>query len=111
LKCTSRYDADAESGVCFLADGAEQLGLQDELALLVLLASLVGLVVLPADCLLALTAVDVAYYVTTGSHVALVRVGLGDVDDAVEQVRLAVLAAEVLRLVSIALMYRDYEVS
>jgi hypothetical protein len=81
-------------------DGAEQLGLQDELALLVLLAGLVGLVILPADRLLALAALDVAHYVTSGRHVALVGVGFGDVDDAVEEVCLAVLAAKVLRSIS-----------
>jgi hypothetical protein len=102
LKCTSRYDAGREWCCPILGDGAEQLRLQDELSFLVLLARLVGLVVLPADRLLALAALDVAHYVTARGHVALVRVGLGDVDDAVEQVRLAVLAAEVLGCVSIA---------
>jgi hypothetical protein len=44
--------------------------------------------------------VNVAYDVATGRHVALVGLRLGDVDDAVEQIRFAVLAAEVLRHVS-----------
>ena len=79
-----------------LGDGAQQLGLEDELALLVLLASLVGLVVFPAHRLLALGAVDVADNVAAGGHVALVGVGLGDVDDVVEEIGLAMLAAEVL---------------
>lgn len=75
---------------------AQQLCLENELALLVLLAGLIGLVVLPADRLLTLATVDVADNVAAGGHVALVGLRLGDVDDAVEQVRLAVLAAEVL---------------
>ena len=40
---------------------------------------------------------DVAHDVTAGRHVALVGVGFSHVDDAVEQVSLAVLATEVLR--------------
>jgi hypothetical protein len=44
--------------------------------------------------------VDVAYDVTAGGHVALVRLRLGDVDDAVEQVCFAMLAPEVLRYVN-----------
>lgn len=84
-------------------DGAQQLCLQNELALLVLFARLVSLVVLPADCLLALPAVDVADYVATGRHVALVGIRLGDVDDAVKEVGFAVLAAEVLQGVSATL--------
>jgi hypothetical protein len=79
---------------------AQQLRLQNVLALLVLLAGLIGLVVLPADRLLALSAVDVAYDVAAGRHVALVGLGFGHVDDAVEEVCFAVLAAEVLGYVS-----------
>ena len=81
---------------CSSGDGAQELCLEDELALLVLLARLVGLVVFPADRLLALAAVDVAYNVAARRHVALVGVGFGHVDDAVEQVGFAVLATEVL---------------
>lgn len=76
---------------------AQQLSLEDVLPLLVLLASLEGLVVLPADGLAALAARDVADDVAAGGHVALRRLALGDVDDGVEEVRLAVLATEVLR--------------
>jgi hypothetical protein len=80
--------------------GAEQLCLQDEFALLVLLAGLVRFVILPAHCFLALSTVDIAYDVATGGHVALVWLGLGNVDNAVEEVGFAVLAAEVLGDVS-----------
>lgn len=81
-------------------DGAQKLFLQDELALLVLFTGFIRLIVFPADGLLALAAVDVAYYVTSRSHIALVGVRLGDVDDGIEEVRLAVLTAEVLMTVS-----------
>jgi hypothetical protein len=40
--------------------------------------------------------VDVAYNVAAGGHVTLVGLRLGDVDDHVEEVCFAVLAAEVL---------------
>lgn len=76
---------------------AQQLGLEDVVAFLVLLGVLVRLVVLPADRLLALGAADVAHDVAAGGHVALDGLGLGDVDDGVEEVGFAVLAAEILR--------------
>jgi hypothetical protein len=77
-------------------DLAQQLGLEDELALLVLLRLLVGLVVLPADDAQTLLALDVAHQVSPRRHVALAGLALLDVDDRVEEVGLAVLAAEVL---------------
>ena len=77
-------------------DLTQQLLLQDVLALLVLLRRLVGAVVLPAHDLLALAAVDVAHHVPARGHVALPGLALLDVHDRVEQVRFAVLAAEVL---------------
>lgn len=46
---------------------------------------------------------DIAYDVATGGHVALVWLRLGDVDNAIEQVRFAMLAAEVLGCVSLCL--------
>jgi hypothetical protein len=79
---------------------AEQLCLEDEFALFVLLTGFIGLVILPAYCLFALPAVNVAYDVSASRHVALVRIGLGDVDDAVKQVCFAVLAAEILGWIS-----------
>lgn len=79
------------------ADGAQEFSLEDELALLVLLAALVGLVVLPADRLLALAARDVAHDVAARGHVALAGLARLDVDDGVEEEGLAVLAAEVLQ--------------
>lgn len=84
-----------ENKTC-LGDVAEQLRLEDELALLVLLGALVGLVVLPADRLLALAADDVADDVTTGRHVALVGFAGVHVDHGVEEKGLTMLAAEVL---------------
>ena len=52
----------------------DELTLEDELALLVFLAGLVGLVVLPADRLLALSAVYIAHDVAARRHVPLVGV-------------------------------------
>jgi hypothetical protein len=74
---------------------AEQLCLEDEFALFVLLTGFIGLVILPAYCLFALPAVNVAYDVSASRHIALVRVGLGDVDDAVKEVCFAMLATEI----------------
>lgn len=74
----------------------KQLGLQNELALLVLLAGLIGSIVLPSDHLLALTAVDVPDDVAARRHVALAGVTGLDIDDRVEEVGFSVLASEVL---------------
>lgn len=75
---------------------AQQLTLENELALLVLLAGLVSLVILPAYRLFALSAMDVTHDVAAGGHVPLVGLGLGDVDYVVEEICFAMLAAEVL---------------
>lgn len=75
---------------------AKKLRFEDELALFILLARFVGFVVLPADRLFALSTVYIADDVASGSHVALVRFRLGDVDDLIEEVCLAVLPTEVL---------------
>lgn len=74
----------------------QQLDLEDEFALLVLLRRLVGFIVLPANNILTVTAADVADNVAAGRHVTLDWLALGDVDDGVEEVGFAVLAAEVL---------------
>lgn len=79
-----------------LADIAQQLGLEDELALLVLLAGLVCLVVLPAHRLLTLLTRDVSHNMATCSHASLGRLARIDVHNVVEEVGLAMLAAEVL---------------
>lgn len=79
-----------------LVDISKQLGLQNELALLVLLARLVGFIVLPPHHLLALAAVYVPDDVATRGHVALAGVARLDVDDRVEEVGFSVLASEVL---------------
>jgi hypothetical protein len=81
-----------------LADDAEQFLLQNELPLLVFLAALVGLVILPTHSLLALSAGDIADDMATGCHAALDGLGLGDVHDVIEEVSLAVLATEVLKV-------------
>lgn len=78
-------------------DLSEQLGLQDELALLVLFRVFIGLVILPTNSLLAMSAADVAHDMTAGSHVPLGSFALGDIYDAVEEVGFAMLAAKVLR--------------
>lgn len=78
---------------------AQELGLEDELALLVLFGRLVGLVVFPADRLLAMPAIDVAHNVAPSGHVALGGFALGDIDDLVEEVGFAVLTAEVLQMI------------
>lgn len=79
---------------------AQQLGLENVLALLVLLRRLVRLVVLPADRVAAAAADYVAHHVPARRHIALGRVTRVDVDHRVEQVRLAMLAPEVLRLLT-----------
>ena len=78
----------------------EQFCFQDELPFLVLLAGLISLIILPAHSFLTLSAVDVAYDVTTGGHIALVRLRLGDVYNAVEKICFSMLTAEVLRRIS-----------
>ena len=75
---------------------AEELFFQDELALFVLFTGLIGLIVLPPHCFLALPACNVSNNVLPRGHAALHRLGLGDVDNAVKQIRLAMLTAEVL---------------
>jgi hypothetical protein len=67
-----------------LADDAQQLRLEDEFALLVLLASLVGLVIFPSHAGVAATAVDVPDNVPARCHITLIRFGAVDVDDGVE---------------------------
>lgn len=78
-----------------LVDVAEELSLEDELALLVLLARLVRLVILPANSLLALFAGDVTDYVSACRHAALRGLAGLNVDYAVEEVGLTMLTAEV----------------
>lgn len=82
-----------------LVNIGKQLSLQNELALLVLLARLVGFIVLPPHHLLALAAVDVPNDVAARRHITLAGVARLDVDDRVEEVGFAVLAPKVLFLV------------
>ena len=76
---------------------AQQLLLQNELALLVLLRALKRLVVLPPDHLFTLPASNVSHGVPAGSHVAVAGLRSLGVYHAVEEEGLAMLAAEVLR--------------
>ncbi len=82
------------------SDRAEQLRLQDEFTLLVLLIRFICLVILPADRLFALPAMNVTHDVPACGHVALIRLRLGHIDDAIEQICLSMLAPEVLLQVS-----------
>ncbi len=75
---------------------AQELRLQYIHSFFVFLRLLVRLVVLPADCLLALLAADVANDMSARCHAALGRFGLVDVDDRFEEIGFAMLAAEVL---------------
>jgi len=75
---------------------AQQLRLQNILPLLVLLRALKCLIVLPPHRLLALPAVDIPDYVPPCCHVALDGFGLRDVNNGVEEVGFAMLAAEIL---------------
>jgi len=79
-----------------LGNIAEQLSLKNELALLVFLTSLIRLIVLPANCLAALSARNIPYDVAAGCHVTLGGIASYDVDDVVEEVSFTVLTAEVL---------------
>jgi hypothetical protein len=88
------------------SDLAQELGLENEFTLLVLLTRLECLVVLPAHGLLALLAVDIAHDVATRCHIPLTCFPLGDVDDAIEEVGFAMLAAEVL--CTVCIQYRAF---
>lgn len=78
------------------AYNAEKLLLENELPFFVFLAAFVGLVVLPSYRILALAARDVAHDMPPCGHATLHSLGLGNVDDIVEKVGFAVLAAETL---------------
>ena len=90
------YPEARRSRPCPLTHDAQQLLLQNELALLVFLTALVCLVVLPPYRLLALPAVDVAHNVSSGGHVTFDRIGLCGVHNVIEEVGFAMLAAEIL---------------
>jgi hypothetical protein len=79
-----------------LTNLTQQLLLQDILALLILLRALVRSIIFPPNHLTALSASDISHQMTAGGHVALTGLALLDVDDGVEEVGFAVLAAEVL---------------
>lgn len=71
--------------------------LDDELALLVLLAGLVGVLVLPAQRRLAALAVDVRHGVQPGEQDPLLRLPAGDIHHRVEEVGRSLAALERLR--------------
>lgn len=75
----------------------EQLGFQNELALLILLARLKGLVILPADRLFALFAEYIPHHMPTCRHIAFPGLARRYIHDTVEEVRFAMLATEILR--------------
>lgn len=74
----------------------QQLRLQDIFPLFVLLARLIRLIVFPPHRLLALPTRDIPHHVPPRRHIAFDGLGLRDVDDGVEEVGFAVLAAEIL---------------
>lgn len=78
------------------SDIAEKFSFEDEFALLVFLRCLVGLVVLPAHRLFALTTGNVANDVAASCHVALIGSPSIDIDDTMKEIGLAVLATEIL---------------
>ena len=78
-------------------DRAQQLAFEDELALFVLLASLIRLIVFPADGLVTLFANDVSDNMSSGCHVSLHSLGLLDIYDVREEEGFAMLATEVAR--------------
>ena len=75
---------------------AEQLGLQDVLSFLVLLARLKCLVILPAYRFVALSAGNISYDVSACRHIPLAGITSRDIDDVVEEIRLSMLAPEIL---------------
>jgi len=79
----------------FSSDDTEQFGLKNELALLVFLTRLEGLIVLPAHRLFALLAEDVSYHMSTCCHIAFTGLARGYVHDAVKKICFAMLATEV----------------
>lgn len=80
------------------SDLAQQLHLQDEFALLVFLAVLIRLVVLPSHHLFTLPTTDVAHDVLARGHVTFHLLACDDVDNAIEEVGLAMLTAEILQV-------------
>jgi hypothetical protein len=75
---------------------AEQLGLQNVFALLVFFSSLVRLIVLPSDCIVALPAIDVPHDMPACCHAAFRGIVEIDIDNVAEQIRFAMLATKVL---------------
>ena len=87
-----------------LGDIAQKLGLQYKLALLILFTALKRFIILPPHRLVALPARDVPYNVPTGGHVAFGGFASGYIDNVVEEVGLAVLAAEILQFAQSAMV-------
>ena len=85
-----------------LCNLAQQLSFQDVFALLVLLTALECLVILPSNCLVALLTRNVSYDMASCGHVPLGGLTLNHVDNGIEEVGLAVLAAEVLQKIAVS---------
>jgi len=75
---------------------AKQLGLQDVLSFLVLLARLKCLIILPAYRLVALSAGNISHDMSACCHIPLASIARRNVDDVVEKIRLPMLAPEIL---------------
>jgi hypothetical protein len=76
-------------------DCTQQLRLQNELPLLVLLASLISLVVFPTHRFITLLALNVTHDMSAGGHIPFHCFGLLDVDDGGEEECLSMLSAKV----------------
>ena len=75
---------------------AQQLRLQDEFPLLVLLTRLVRLIVLPPHRVLTLPARYIPHNVPASGHIPFCSVPESNIHNSIEEVRFAVLTAEVL---------------
>ena len=84
-----------------LVDLDQELGLQDELALFILLGRFICLLVFPTDNGLALLAGDVSDHVSASRHVPICLVSGFDVDYILEEEGFTMLTAEVLYVKSV----------
>lgn len=100
MKCRHRLPSGMSSQMWssypYSSDIAQKFGFEDIFAFLVFLCCFERLVVLPAYRLFALSACDIANYVFTSGHIALVGLTSIDVDDHMEKVCLPMLSTKVL---------------
>lgn len=87
---------DMKRNAVFSSYITEKLCFENKLPLFVLFGGLVSFVIFPAHCFLALTTSNIANYMPTGRHVALTWLASLNVHNSMEQVGLAMLAAEIL---------------